>query len=198
MNHLDQLKKVRDSRARLLFRGALICCFAVVVLALFASSAAEAQSRESATAGRTFVWVGGGVSDYYLQYGGSKIVGVTGFVDADTRRKLGIEAEGRWLDFRQTHNVHAETYLAGPRYHFNVNRFQPYVKGLAGLGKFNFPYNYATGKYFVIGAGGGADYFITPRLSVRGDFEYQYWPQFTFGAMSAGGVSVNLRYLILR
>lgn len=198
MNNLNQLKNGRGSRARLLSRRSIIVCLVVTVLALLAGGKASAQSRESATAGRTFLWVGGGVSDYYLQYGGSKIVGLTGFVDADTRRKLGIEAEGRWLDYRQTNNVHAETYLAGPRYHFNVNRFQPYVKGLAGLGKFNFPYNYATGKYFVIAAGGGADYFITPRLSVRGDFEYQYWPQFTFGAMSAGGVSVNLRYLILR
>jgi hypothetical protein len=198
MNNFDQLEKERDSRARLLSGSRLLSCLVVALVALLWGVHASAQSRESATAGRTFVWVGGGVSDYYLQYGGSKIVGVTGFVDADTRRKLGIEAEGRWLDYRQTHNIHAETYLAGPRYHFNVNRVQPYVKGLAGLGKFNFPYNYATGKYFVIGAGGGADYFITPRLSVRGDFEYQYWPQFTFGAMSAGGVSVNLRYLILR
>lgn len=198
MNNLNQLAKARDGRARLLFRGSFISCLVVAMLALLAAVHASAQSRESATAGRTFVWVGGGVSDYYLQYGGVKNLGLTGFVDADTRRKLGIEAEGRWLDYHQTHNVHAETYLAGPRYHFNVNRVQPYVKGLAGLGKFNFPYNYATGKYFVIGVGGGADYFITPRLSVRGDFEYQYWPQFTFGAMSAGGVSVNLRYLILR
>jgi hypothetical protein len=72
------------------------------------------------------------------------------------------------------------------------------VKGLAGIGKFNFPYNYAKGRYFVIAGGGGLDYRINPRLSVRGDFEYQYWPQFTFGPMSSGGASISLRYLVLR
>ena len=48
-------------------------------------------------------------------------------------------------------DIHAETYLAGPRYHFNMGRFQPYVKGLGGLGKFSFTYNYAHGTYYVIG-----------------------------------------------
>lgn len=187
----------RESRARLLSCRVILLCVLAAVLSLTGGHAV-AQSRESATAGRSFVWVGGGASEYYLQYGGEKIIGLTGFVDADSVRRVGIEGEGRWLDLHETHNVHAETFLAGPRYHFDVGRFQPYIKGMAGMGKFNFPYNYATGKYFVIAPGGGVDYFISPRLSVRGDFEYQYWPQFTFGPMSSGGLSVSLRYLVLR
>jgi hypothetical protein len=198
MNKLHHLQKERDSRARLLSRRSLIVCLIMGVLSLLTGANGFAQSRESATAGRTFVSVGGGASDYYLQYGGEKVVGLTGFLDADSVRRMGIEAEGRWLDLHQTHNIHAETYLAGPRYHFDVGRFQPYVKGLAGIGKFNFPYNYAKGRYFVIAGGGGLDYRINPRLSVRGDFEYQYWPQFTFGPMSSGGASISLRYLVLR
>lgn len=198
MKNLDQLKNGRNGRARLLPRRNIFSCLIVMAVMLPGGMSTLAQTRESATAGRSFVWVGGGASDYYLQYGGEKTVGVTGFLDADSVRRMGIEAEGRWLDLHETHNVHAETFLAGPRYHFDMGRFQPYAKGLAGMGRFNFPYNYATGKYFVIGAGGGLDYFINPRLSVRGDFEYQYWPQFTFGPMSSGGVSVSLRYLVLR
>ena len=122
---------------------------------------------------------------------------MTGFVDADTIRHFGVEAEGRWLEWHQTADVHAETYLIGPRYHFNVGRFQPYVKGLVGLGEFNFSYNYAHGSYAVVAGGGGADYRLNHRWSVRVvDFEYQYWPQFTFGAMNSVGVTTGIRYRI--
>jgi hypothetical protein len=178
------------------------CCHGLRILGLLLvaivfSTFARAQSAESANAGGYSIWVGGAVSGYYLQYGGLKNLGVSGFVDADTIRRFGIEGEGRWLDFHQTNNIHAETYLAGPRYHFNMGRTQPYVKGLAGLGKFNFTYNYAHGSYFVIAPGGGLDYRVNHRLSARADFEYQYWPQFTFGPMSSAGVSVGIRYLVL-
>ncbi len=157
-----------------------------------------AQSSESANAGNRFLWVGGAASGSYIQYGAQKNLGVTGYFDADSIRRLGFEGEGRWMEFHQAHNIHAETYLAGPRFHFNVGRFQPYVKGLTGLGNFNFSYNYAKGRYFVIGSGGGFDYRLNSRLSTRADFEYQYWPKFTFGPMSSGGVSIGIRYLIVR
>jgi hypothetical protein len=198
MDKLESFSIERGSRARLLPHLRLIVCVIAAVFAILAAGNAFGQTRESATAGRTFLWVGGGGSGYYLQYGQSKNLGITGYVDADTVRRFGIEAEGRWLMFHETNDIHAETYLAGPRYHFNVGRFQPYVKGMAGIGKFTFTYNYAHGTYFVVGPGAGLDYRILPRLSVRADGEYQYWPNFTFGAMSSGGISVGLRYLVLQ
>ena len=171
----------------------------VLMLLFFLPSArpASGQSRESATAGGLSLYAGAGASGYYLQYGERKNLGVTGFVDADTIRHFGVEAEGRWLEWHQTADVHAETYLIGPRYHFNVGRFQPYVKGLVGLGEFNFSYNYAHGSYTVVAGGGGADYRLSRRWSVRAvDFEYQYWPQFTFGSMSSAGITTGIRYRI--
>jgi len=197
MNRLNGVVSRRGGRARLLLRSRVVV-LVIAAAALLAGRGSFAQSRESATAGRTFVWVGGGASAYYLQYGAVKNYGVTAYVDADTVRRFGLEAEGRWLDFHQTNDIHAETYLAGPRYHFNMGRLQPYVKGLGGMGKFNFTHGYAQGGYFVVAGGGGADYRLSPRWSARADFEYQYWPQFTFGAMSSGGVTLGVRYLILR
>ena len=197
MNNFESLQIERGSRARLLLRR-FIPCLMVAALSLFAGCNAFGQTSESATAGHSFLWVGGGVSGYYLQYGEKTNLGYTGYIDADTVRRLGFEAEGRWLNLHQTNDIHAETYLGGPRYHFNVGGFQPYVKGLCGLGKFNFTYNYAHGTYFVIASGGGLDYRLSPRWSARVDGEYQYWPQFTFGAMSSGGISVGVRYLLLR
>jgi hypothetical protein len=156
------------------------------------------QVAESANAGGVTLSVGGGVSGYYLQYGQIKNIGFTGFVDADSIRRFGIETEGRWLEYHSTADVHVETYLAGGRYHFNIGRWQPYAKGLCGLGRFHFPYNYADGSYFVVAPGGGVDYRLNRHWSVRVDGEYQYWPQFTFGAMSSGGLSVGARYFIFR
>ncbi|MGA9063104.1 MAG: hypothetical protein WB341_15755 [Terracidiphilus sp.] len=133
-------------------------------------------------------------SGYSLQYGQRKMLGVSGFIDVDTKRRLGIEAEGRWLEYRQTANAHAETYSVGGRYHFDLGRFQPYAKGLAGFGDFNFPYNYAHGRYLVVTAGGGVDFHWTYRITVRAaDFEYQDWPQFTYGNMTSVGVSAGFR-----
>lgn len=178
-----------------LSRFKLLCVFFFVVL-LTSPYSGFAQSAESADAGRGFLWVGVAASGYHLGYGDRRILGITGWVDADTIRRFGIEAEGRWLDWHQRANVHAETYLIGPRYHFNVGRTQPYVKALAGWGRFNFPYNYAYGHYFIIGGGGGIDYRLSRRWGARLDFEYQDWPQFTFGAMSSYGGTIGVRYRV--
>ena len=130
----------------------------------------------------------------YVQYGQKKMLGVSGFIDADTKRRIGIEAEGCWLEFHQTGNVHAETYSIGGRYHFNLGRFEPYAKGLAGFGDFNFPYNLATGRYLVVTAGGGVDFHWRHRIYLRAaDLEYQDWPQFTFGSMAIVNVSAGIR-----
>jgi hypothetical protein len=155
---------------------------------------ARAQVVAHATSGGFKVSAGGMASGYYLQYGQRKLAGVSAFVDADTNRRIGIEAEGRWLEFHRTEQVHAETYSAGLRYHMDFQRFQPYVKGLVGFGDFNFPFGYAHGRYLVVTAGGGVDYHWTHRIHIRlADVEYQDWPQFTFGSMSSVGVSAGLR-----
>ncbi len=133
-----------------------------------------------------------------MQYGQRRMLGITGFVDADTRRRIGVEFEGRWLEYHQTANVHLETYSAGLRYHFDAGRrFEPYLKGPIGFGDFNFPYNLATGRYLVVTAGAGLDFHLTPRIYWRAaDFEYQDWPQFTYGNMATPAVSSGLRVRI--
>ncbi len=181
-------------------RGRHVSHFMHLLALLLMISAGErsaiAQAAESANAGRAMLSVGVAASGFTLQYGDRKILGLTAWVDADTVRRFGLEAEARRLEYHQTANVHAETYLAGGRYHFNYNRMQPYVKALGGVGHFNFPYNFATGNYFVIAGGGGIDYRLSRRWTARADFEYQAWPQFTFGAMNSVGATVGIRYRV--
>lgn len=170
---------------------------AIVFLAIFGlCRPCAGQSAESADLSRPALWVGASASGYYLQYGVRKMAGVSAFVDADSAHHIGVEGEGHWLEFHQTANVHAESYLIGPRFHVDLGKFQPYAKAMVGFADFNFPYNFAHGNYLVVGAGGGVDYRLTPRWSVRGEVEYQDWPRFTFGAMTSVGVNAGIRYRV--
>lgn len=172
-------------------RWALLCAGVCLML----TAAARAQVVPAGDKGGLFISAGGEGTGETLQYGDRKMTALTAFVDVDTRRRLGVEFEGRWLEWRQTANVHAETYSVGGRYHFDFGRrFQPYVKGLAGFGNFSYPYGLGTGRYLVITGGGGLDYFVNRRFTLRAaDFEYQDWPQFNFGNMTTASVSVGLR-----
>jgi hypothetical protein len=177
---------------RLRIVGALAA--AVFTACLGAPQQAHAQVGPSAMSGGFRLSAGATATGSYVQYGARDLVGYSAFVDAETHRSLGIEAEGHWLEFHQVEDVHVETYSAGLRYHMNFGRFQPYAKGLIGFGDFNFPFSYAHGRYLVATAGGGLDYRWTNRIRIRvADVEYQDWPQFTYGAMSSLGVSAGLK-----
>jgi hypothetical protein len=193
MKHLQFLSLRRKDK--------LVSLAAAVALALavlcIAPRSSHAQVLAPGDQGGLRLSAGATGSGYYLEYGQRKMVGITGFVDADTKRRLGIEAEGRWVEYLQTANVHVETYSIGGRYHFDVGRFQPYAKGLVGFGDFNFPYNYAYGHYLVVTAGGGVDFHWKGRIYLRAaDVEYQDWPNFTFGNMNSFSVSSGLRVRI--
>jgi hypothetical protein len=193
MKQLDDLSFRR--KAKPISVGATIA-LAIAVLGV-APSLSHAQVLAPGDQGGLRLSAGATGSGYYLEYGQRKMVGITGFVDADTKRRLGIEAEGRWVEYLQTANVHVETYSIGGRYHFDVGRFEPYAKGLVGFGDFNFPYNYAYGHYLVVTAGGGVDFHWKGRVYLRAaDVEYQDWPNFTFGNMNSFSVSSGLRVRI--
>jgi hypothetical protein len=164
---------------------------------LLLGSAAFSQVVPAREPGGFSVFAGGAVSAFTLQYGRRKMLGVSAVVDVDSNGALGLQGEARWLIFNQTAQVNATTWLAGPRYRRRVGRIEIYAKGLAGVGQFNFPYNDAYGRYLVIAPGGGADLTLSNRLRLRlADCEYQFWPQFTFGAMTSYGLSAGLRLRI--
>jgi hypothetical protein len=176
----------------------LSAAFAVAFIALALAGAARAQVAPSASSVGFGLSVGVTGSGMYVQYGERKMVGITPFFDFDTRHHIGIEGEAHFVQFRQTENLHFTTYSAGVRYHVNFNHFQPYAKGLIGEGYFNFPYNYATGHYMVVTAGGGLDYRLgRSRIQFRlADAEWQYWPQFTYGSLTTLGISSGVRFTI--
>jgi hypothetical protein len=184
--------KRRNPRPAFSFR--LAVAYAVAFITLAMAGAAHAQVAPTASSGGFGLSAGVTGSGMYVQYGQRKMVGITGFADFDTARHLGVEGEARFVQFRQTADLHFTTYSIGVRYRKNFGRFQPYAKGLIGEGYFNFPYNYATGHYMVVTAGGGLDYSLNHNLHIRAaDAEWQYWPGFTYGAMTTLGVSAGIR-----
>ena len=174
--------------------GSAAATVMALAICLGAAQRGVSQVKPSGDAGGLQISAGAAGSAAQLQYGERKMLGITGFVDVDTLRRIGLEGEVRMLEFHQSGDVHAETYSGGVRYHMNFRRFQPYAKGLIGIGAFNFPYNLATGSFLVATAGGGVDYRLTKRIYIRAaDAEYQIWPQFTFGSMTVMSVSAGVR-----
>lgn len=158
---------------------------------------ASAQVVYTGDKGGYSLSVGATASGYQVQYGQQKLAGIGGVVDLDTRRRLGIEAEGRWLFYNSPDQTQVKTWMGGARYHFSRGKFQIYGKGLIGIGQFTFPYSYAQGNYLVIAPGAGVDYRWKRKISFRlADFEYQMWPQFTYGSMASLGVNVGVQYHI--
>lgn len=174
---------------------------ALLILSLAAGARnANAQSPESATGGEAALTAGATVTGVHLQYGEHWVLGAGASVDANLGWHYGIEGEANWSRWHEQSGTYATTYLVGPRYQLNAMgnyRYRPYVKFLAGYGEFNFPYNYAYGTYFVMAPGAGVDYRLTSRIRLRlCDAEYQYWPGFTYGAMSNLSISTGIRYRI--
>jgi hypothetical protein len=158
---------------------------------------ARAQVAEAAVGGEQQFAVGGLVSAMHIDYGKRWLGGSGIYVDANLNVHLGLEGEARRLNEHEEAGTHAATYLGGARYTFNSphGRLRPYAKALAGVGEFYFPYGYAKGSYLVVSGGGGFDLRLSRHIRVRLiDVEYQRWPFFTYGSMSAYGASAGVRY----
>lgn len=138
-------------------------------------------------------------SGFQADYGKRVIGGAAVYVDANLTWHLGLEAEARRLQWHEEAGIRQTTYLAGPRITLRPYSFSPYAKLLVGVGQFHFPYGYADGRYFVVAPGAGIDY----RLRGSGiklrliEFEYQDWPQFTYGALRPYGISTGISVRLL-
>ena len=182
-----------------LLRRSVSSLLSLAVLSILTVAPSHGQAKPAGTGPGSIVTVGAMASGFKLDYGDRYLGGYGAYVDFNPTWRYGIEGEARLLRFNQEFNVHDSTYLVGPRVSFSPHKINPYVKVLVGLGHFNFPFNYATGSYFVIAPGAGVDYRVSERFRVRVvDFEYQEWPQFTFGAIHPYGISSGISFSVAR
>lgn len=173
---------------------------------VLAAVAAHAQSVYSAKKGQFSLTVGGEASIFQPDYIGSTnaqsnglginygLVGIGTFADFRFTRWVQLETEARWSQFNinlvqqmssgtvnYVDEVGENTYLAGPRIPLlRYHKFTPYGKALFGVGRTKInPEFYTTHNNFggfAMAFGGGVDYKLSKRISVRlFDVEYQSW-----------------------
>lgn len=177
------------------------------VLFLIALISAEAQVIESARA-RQFSLTAGGMASGFNPHdasgqlygtGTNHLVGIGTYIDMRFTHWFQIEGEGRWLRFDQFAGEHQDTYLIGPKVPIHqFGRAQIYGKALIGIGKMTFPNKFGYGSFTALAFGGGVDYRLSRKLTLRAvDFEFQDWPRFLAGSsLYPYGVSVGVGYRV--
>lgn len=128
----------------------------------------------------------------------NRLYGIGAYVDLHFSRWVQIEGEGRWLRFNEYHpctacqGIDENTYLIGPRVPVGTwHRVTPYGKFLVGFGTANW----LTADTLVLAYGGGVDYRLTRRFTLRAfDFEYEQWR--VNPILSPYGGSVGISYKV--
>jgi hypothetical protein len=157
----------------------------------------HAQALTTASGGGSYLRVGGGATAMQSDYGHRLLVGATAFADSNITPRVGLEYEAHFQRWHTSEQVTETSYLAGLRVATSDRTWRPYGKVLLGLGRIQFPYQYATGSYFAIAPGGGLDWEPGGRWAVRVlDVEYQQWTHFTYGSMHPYGVSSGVSFRV--
>jgi opacity protein-like surface antigen len=159
-----------------MMKGPMLRRALVIALLLIAASLAAAQAVPDAEKGRASLWAGAGYSRFQPDFGPNTMGGITGFASLNLGR-WGVEASARFLRFSSFHSETQSTGLAGARYFvFPMGRLRPFAGFLGGVGVMHYPFEIGNGSYLIYAPYGGAEYRITPRIAVRADYEYQFWP----------------------
>lgn len=170
-----------------------------IFVLLLASATLMAQNPESAIGGNSSLWAGGEISSFNPDYSCSsnrpfgcpnQLVGPTAVFDFNVQPKWGAEGEARWLHWNGPDSQIESNYLIGGRYRaIRFGRLDGWVKLLVGGGLITTPGFPAAGSlkgsFFAYAPGGTVEYRLTHQISVRGDYEFQFWPSF------AGPASFN-------
>jgi hypothetical protein len=172
------------------------------------SVCAHAQVSPSAYRGKMSLTAGGFASGFQPDYAGGGVPGTSpyrlygfgAYADLRMTRWISVEAEMRWLRENSFVGITQDTYLFGPRvpiHEYKRLGAVPYGKALVGLGKMDFEYKEAYGRFTDVALGGGVDLNLSKRWSVRAfDFEYQFWPNWINGTLQPYGASAGVAYRI--
>jgi hypothetical protein len=172
----------------------LVCLFG------FTAVVPTLQAQATYTASRlASLQVGVTGSAYTLDYDDGFEEGIAVYGDLDVTRHWGIEGLYRNASIQTPHDIGENHLLAGPRYHIDRGRFQPYAKALAGEGTINFQQGFNltshSEHYFIYALGGGVDYRASRHINVRLiDFEYQIWPGFRDHGLTPYGFNAGAAY----
>jgi len=180
-----------------------------------------AQAVPAATQGRSPWAIGAGISGFNPDYGHGHLLGGTLWIDYTFTRVpsflqgLSMELEARDLNYDRNapgvSTLRQDTAGGGLLYSWrHFVKLRPYAKLLAEYGNDDYglykhtinglvPGNRYHDSRNFLGAGGGVEYLVTPRLWVRADYEYQSWPDFfkyttPAGRLTPQGITVGAMY----
>jgi len=126
------------------------------------------------------LWVGGEYSNIHAGFpyqSNQRLWGVGAFADYHLSDRLDIEAEARFLRWNSFYGETQDNYLAGPRYLVErFGRIQPYGQCLVGFGIMQYPFQIDNRRYFAVAPGAGLNIRVSPKWTIRGQYEYQFWP----------------------
>lgn len=179
-----------------------LCC---LLFALFSLSASAQVTADANAVGHN-INIGGEYalfdSDYF---GGNHSLNASSYAIYANygifggRWPIGVEAN--FTHEIGSHNDHRSlfSFLAGPRVGYHIGRLEPFAKAGAGFGHFiadNLPYSQQYGNHFAIGFGGGLDYHLTRRITLRPvDYTYERW-NFTPHSLSPSTLGFGVSYRI--
>ena len=104
------------------------------------------------------------------------IFGCGAFANVRLTYHFDVEGDVRWLAFGGYQGTTERSMLIGPRYIVRrFGRFEPYGKFLFGQGHIDYPYKVGPASYFALVPGGGVNYRFSRRLTLRAEYEYQFW-----------------------
>jgi len=169
------------------WKSIFVSIFALLLVSV--TLPARAQVTHAAYEGKFPLTAGVGVSDYFVDFGHSrKLIGITAWADWRLQHMpwflngIGIEVEGHHIAYSHPTGLEAlqqDSGLGGVNYQWrHYQRVKPYAKALAGFGSIDFPPSpngYSHDTRTVLALGAGADIHAWNRISVRADYEYQFW-----------------------
>ena len=164
-------------------------------------ASAQVAPAESGGGSNLSVALGAGFSGFDTDYAPDHMYGIAAYADVDYGRWIGIEVEGRTIQWNQFYNLREDTIAAGGRVRLgHYGRFIPYAKFLGGVGSIDFPGftfhlpSYTHDTFAFYDAGGGLDYKLTQHIYLRGDYEYEWWPRWPRHGLTPHGFTIGANY----
>ncbi len=166
--------------------------------------------------------VGVGLTDFdtdyyrpYLPYWSGRMIGISVWADYSIFHGLGVEAEGTSIFGNKPKpvnpfnpgavfygSVKEETAQGGFIYRYHtVYHVRPFVKGIGGLGRIDFPSEnpgYTSENSGLYTLGGGLESKVFQNIFVRGQYEYEHWTGFRRGTQSLNpsGFTIGATYYL--
>lgn len=197
-DEMKEMKSMGTRMARRLMMAALFCAVA--------AGTVQAQTAIDGRGGAASLWVGGEYADFKAGFPKDSTVrlnGIGAFATYNLNRHYGVEAHARFLNLKSWNGETEQAYLIGPRYSFlRGEKLRPFAMFQVGVVKIQYPFQMGTGTSFAMAPGGGVEYRLGRKLSVRAAYEFQMLtnsPDFTnepkFGIRPTGA-TVGISYRI--